>query len=109
MNFRVTRRWAPSTGTWTHDELRRAMGAVGGGSQGVAGGTQGGGGLAAAARRDRRTVAAGDVLAARERVCRACKWLDDLHCTHPGCPHCFRHPTLQRPWMTVRKCPAGLW
>lgn len=62
------------------------------------------------ARPDRRRVEPDPLaLAAREAICRACERLDADHCTHPGCPHCFRHPLLTGPWRTLRRCPAGLW
>lgn len=54
-----------------------------------------------------RSVSPADI-EAKEKICRGCVWLDDEHCTHPGCPSCFRHPLLRGPWKN-RRCPANLW
>ena len=64
-------------------------------------------GSLAAARRTRGIPE--DLQALREHVCRACPHLQDDHCGHPGCPTCFRHPTLRGPWKNLRRCPGGWW
>lgn len=50
-----------------------------------------------------------EAMAQRAEICRACDRLVEDHCTHPGCPHCFRHPNLIEPWRTVRRCPDARW